>query len=283
MASAGLAGFRRSADHLRVQAIFPDGCLPLRNIALDTVDATPRPVLAIGTDYPHGAELPPHTHRRAQFLYGMTGLMEVETADGAWVVPPHAGVWVPAGARHAVRMVGVATRSLYIEPAAAPRPAAICEVLTVSPLLHQLLLSAAELPALYDQAGRDGALIGLILHELAAAPVLPVFAPLPPDPRLGALCREILRAPDLRIRPDDIARRLAMSPRSFTRFFRSQTGLSFGAWRRQACLMAALSRLAAGQPVTTVALDLGYDSPAAFSTMVRRLLGRPPSALAGNV
>ncbi|WP_372056982.1 helix-turn-helix transcriptional regulator [Tistrella mobilis] len=251
----------------------------MRNIALDTVDATPRPVLAIGTDYPHGQRLPPHTHRRAQFLYGMTGLMEVETADGAWVVPPHAGVWIPAGARHAVRMVGVATRSLYIEPAAAPRPATGCEVLTVGALLHQLLLAAADLPALYDQDGRDGALIGLILHELAAAPVLPVFAPLPPDPRLGTLCREFMQAPDIRIRPEDWACRLAMSPRSFTRFFRSQTGLSFGVWRRQACLMTALSRLAAGQPVTGVALDLGYESPPAFSTMVRRMLGRPPSAL----
>ena len=38
-----------------------------------------------------------------------------------------------------------------------------------------------------------------------------------------------------------------------------------------------LPRLAAGEAVTTVALDLGYDSPAAFSTMFKRLMGIAPN------
>jgi AraC-like DNA-binding protein len=53
--------------------------------------------------------------------------------------------------------------------------------------------------------------------------------------------------------------------------------MSFQAWRQQACLLIALPRLAAGEPVTTIALDLGYDSPAAFATMFKRLTGIPPS------
>ncbi len=53
--------------------------------------------------------------------------------------------------------------------------------------------------------------------------------------------------------------------------------MSFAQWRQQACLLSALPRLAAGEPVTAVALDLGYDSPAAFATMFRRLAGVPPS------
>ena len=53
--------------------------------------------------------------------------------------------------------------------------------------------------------------------------------------------------------------------------------MSFGAWRQQACLLAALPRLSAGQSITQVALDLGYDSPSAFSTMFRKRLGQAPS------
>ena len=67
-----------------------------------------------------------------------------------------------------------------------------------------------------------------------------------------------------------------MSRRSFTRLFRKETGLSFVAWRQQACLVAALPRLAAGESVTSVAMALGYDNPAAFTTMFKRLLGVPP-------
>ena len=39
----------------------------------------------------------------------------------------------------------------------------------------------------------------------------------------------------------------------------------------------ALPRLAAGEPVTRVALDLGYASPSAFTRMFRRVLGVSPS------
>ncbi|CAK7014993.1 MAG: HTH-type transcriptional regulator NimR [Kerstersia gyiorum] len=251
---------------------------PMRNIPLSTVDATPRIVLAIGTDYPPGTLLPTHAHRRAQLLYGMTGLMEVETADGNWVIPPYSGVWIPAGQPHQVLMQGVSTRSLYIAPEAAPRHAQHCEVLVITPLLHQLLLASADLPAQYDEQGRDGALVQLILHEVRAAPTMPLFAPMPKDPALARLCKAFLRRPSLRSPPEDWAASLNKSPRTFTRLFRQQTGISFSQWRQQACLMAALARLSvAGASVTRIALDLGYDSPSAFSTMFRRKLGQAPS------
>jgi AraC-like DNA-binding protein len=52
--------------------------------------------------------------------------------------------------------------------------------------------------------------------------------------------------------------------------------LSLSLWRRQATLLAALPRLSAGAAVTTVALDLGYDSAPAFTTMFRQMLGVSP-------
>ena len=58
--------------------------LAVRNQSLNSLDATPRAVVAIGTDYAPGTVLDTHSHRRAQFLYGATGLMEVSTDDGAW-------------------------------------------------------------------------------------------------------------------------------------------------------------------------------------------------------
>lgn len=251
---------------------------PMRNIPLDSVDASPCAALAIGTDYAFGTLLDTHSHRRAQFLYGMTGLMEVGTEEGAWVVPPYTGVWIPAQKPHRVRMNGVSTRSFYILPDAAPRRGAACEVLVVRPLLHALLLASADVPARYPSDSRDGALMQLILFELAQAPTLPLFAPIPRDPDLARLCTALLARPDIRASADDWARHLHRSPRTFARVFQQQTGMSFGAWRQQACLMAALSRLSAGTPVTQVALDLGYDSPSAFSTMFRKALGAPPSS-----
>jgi AraC-like DNA-binding protein len=96
-------------------------------------------------------------------------------------------------------------------------------------------------------------------------------------PALVARCHAFLEQPSAARHHRRLERRLGMDRRAFTRLFRRETGMSFAAWRQQACLVVALPRLAAGDQVTAVALDLGYDSPAAFSTMFKRLLGVAPS------
>ncbi|CAB3638264.1 AraC family transcriptional regulator [Achromobacter pestifer] len=250
----------------------------MRNTHIDRYDALDRALVAIGNDYPPGHLLPAHAHRRAQLLYGATGVMHVVTRDGNWVVPPQRAVWIPAGVTHQVRMLGVSTRSAYIEPGAARLRSTACEVIEVSPLLRQLLMDAVEMPAEYELAGRDGALANLLLHEVARAPVLPLHIPLPRDRRLAPLCRAFIAAPDARVPPQAWADRLHMSLRTFSRYFHQQTGMAFSAWRQRACVVLALARLAAGSSVTAIALDFGYQSPAAFSTMFRRVLGRPPTA-----
>ena len=56
-----------------------------------------------------------------------------------------------------------------------------------------------------------------------------------------------------------------------------QTTLTWSEWVRRAKLMEALVRLAQGQSVLRVALDLGYGSHSAFSAMFRRVIGVAPS------
>jgi AraC-like DNA-binding protein len=67
------------------------------------------------------------------------------------------------------------------------------------------------------------------------------------------------------------------SSRTLARLFVKETGLTFADWRRQARLLAGMALLAAGQPITSIALELGYESPSAFTAMFRRCLGEPPS------
>ena len=55
--------------------------------------------------------------------------------------------------------------------------------------------------------------------------------------------------------------------RTLTRLFRKETGMSFVEWRQHIRLLEALTRLGAGEPVTHVALDLGYESPSAFTAI----------------
>ena len=67
-----------------------------------------------------------------------------------------------------------------------------------------------------------------------------------------------------------------MARRTFMRAFSAQAGMSFGRWRQQARLFAALEMLAQSKSVTEVAIAVGYDSVSAFIEMFRTMLGTTP-------
>jgi len=52
--------------------------------------------------------------------------------------------------------------------------------------------------------------------------------------------------------------------------------MSFGRWRQQARLFAALEMLAQRKSVTEAAVAVGYDSVSAFTEMFRKTLGTTP-------
>jgi AraC-like DNA-binding protein len=107
-------------------------------------------------------------------------------------------------------------------------------------------------------------------------PILPLSLPLPQHQGLAERCRQFLRNPAAHDHIRDWSEAVGMSERNFTRLFRRETGLTFMTWRQQACVVVALPRLVAGETVTDVAIALGYDNPAAFTTMFKRVLGTSP-------
>lgn len=241
----------------------------------------PRIVVGIGSDHTSSIEMAEHQHRRGQLLYAASGVVTVSTPEGAWVAPPERGVWIPGGTPHAVRTVGaVQFRCVLIEPDAVTGLGASCQVIGITPMLRQLLVESAEIPPEYNEGGRDGLVMRLLVAEVNAAPAIPIAVPFPRHPELASRCREFLKRPDVTVTIDVWAAAMAMDRRRFTRIFRRETGMSFMEWRQQACLSVTLPRLAAGESITSIALDMGYGSSAAFSAMFKRALGVPPSSYA---
>jgi AraC-like DNA-binding protein len=238
-----------------------------------------RPVIAYRADYPDAHTVPPHHHGRHQLLYGASGVVMVTTAEGAWVMPPQRGMWIPASVTHSVRMFGeVRTNSLYFRAGAVERMPDHCQVLGVSPFMRALLAEAVQLPREYALEGREGALMDLLRHEVGRLRRLPLSLPFPAHEGLARLCRGLLREPNVHETIDAWSEALGMNRRTFTRLFKRETGLSFMTWRQQACVVMALPRLASGETVTSIAMEFGYDNPAAFTAMFQRALGAPPKA-----
>lgn len=245
--------------------------------AIDDHDAHPWEVLPVGTRYPPDTVLPYHRHRRAQVLYGSTGVMLVETQEGSWTVPTHQAVLIPAEVEHLVRFLDVTTWSLYIEPTSVPWWPGKCTVITVTPLLRELLRTADSFELTEAMTAHQHHVFALILLELQHASAVPLEVPLPRDTDLRRVCAEYLEAPDLGLSNRDWARELKMSERSLDRAFRTQTGMSPAAWRTRARVLAGLQLLST-HSITQVSERLGYSSPAGFSAAFSREIGRTPSS-----
>jgi AraC-like DNA-binding protein len=236
-----------------------------------------RPVLALGGTYPAGHHVRAHRHARSQLFCPLSGIATASTTQGAWAIPATRGFWIPAGVGHELHMQGVVEmQSLYFEPCALPNMPARCQVVAISPLMKALTQEAVTLPVRYEPGGRSGSLMQLIRYEIDMLPELPLSLPLPTNKALALLCRRFLSRPDAGSDIDVWANSLHTSRRTFTRLFRDETGLSFVAWRQQACILAALPRLSAGASVTETAIELGYENPASFTALFKRSLGSPP-------
>lgn len=241
-------------------------------------DFSRRPLIPFAHDYAHGAREPWHYHTCAQLIHTLSGVIRVETAHGSWMVPPSRGVWLPAGTRHALQTGGqVAARTLFIDPLARADLPASCQVVQISALLRELIVSALSLPEGYSPGSRSERIYELILDEIRVMNVLPFDLPMPQSPRLLALCTRIQQNAGEPWTLTQAAAELCVAERTLSRHFSRETGLRFGDWLRRARLSQALMRMAQGESVLRVALDLGYESPGAFSAMFRRVLGVSPA------
>jgi AraC-like DNA-binding protein len=95
---------------------------------------------------------------------------------------------------------------------------------------------------------------------------------------LRGLCQAFVAAPSIRSMPGEWAAALNVSTRTFNRVFRDQSGLTFQQWRQRACVLHAIRLLSAGVTVTQTGAALGYDTPAAFSSMFTRQIGMAPKS-----
>lgn len=236
----------------------------------------------------------PHSHPWGQLAFSSAGVARLTVAHGTYIVPPSRALWIPPGVEHTVTVVEDADlRTLYLYqprgrcgpqvPRAEEAAWRQCRVLEVSDLLRALVLEMSIQP---DGMGtplspetllRERRLGALVLDELRRAKPVKLGVDLPADKRLRALCEAVLDDPTRHATLDGWARDSGASPRTVARLFRRELGTSFAQWRQQVVLAKAVVLAARKRSVSHIAAELGYASASAFTAMVRRSVGMPPS------
>jgi AraC-like DNA-binding protein/quercetin dioxygenase-like cupin family protein len=236
----------------------------------------------------------PHAHPWGQIALSSTGVIRVTASHGSYIVPPSRAVWIPPGVEHAVTVIEDAELlTLYLhQPRSRCGPARSaagsadwrqCRVLEVSSLLLALALQLDTTPDTPNAApsretlARERRLGALLLDELRRAAPVRLGIDLPQEKRLRRLCEAVIEAPSRHATLAAWAADAGASARTLTRLFRSELGTSFVQWRQQVLLARAVPLAARRLPMASIAAELGYASPSAFSAMVRRSVGAPPS------
>lgn len=262
------------------------------------VPSVERPVRAKHRELRADTQVRPHSHPWAQVAISTTGVLRLTVPRGTYIVPPSRALWIPPGVEHAVTMVEDADlRTLYFHqpsgrcgpgvPRAQESPWRQCRVLEVSDLLRAVV---REMPTEPDDGAplppellrRERHLSALILDELRRARSVRLGVDLPRDKRLRHLCEAVIADPTRHDTLADWARDTGASPRTVARLFRQELGSTFTQWRQQVILARAVALAAGRKPINQIAAELGYNSPSAFSAMVRRAVGLAPGRFLGS-
>ena len=249
----------------------------MKNVDPQNIMKIPRPIVGMAKEYPSGDLIEAHQHIRSQLLYASAGVMTVTTDDGIWVVPPFRAVWIPAATEHQIKASGkLSMRTLYIDPSYCAGTPKHCCVVTVSPLLRELILHAVKMAVPYPLDSPEERIMIVILDQIRDLDIKPLSLPIPKESRLKAIFIQLSKNPGDQRTLEEWGKKVGATRRTLTRLFHSELGMSFGRWRQQIRILESLRRLATDDPVITIATDLGYDSPSAFISMFKKALGKTP-------
>ncbi|MEI4488954.1 helix-turn-helix transcriptional regulator [Frigidibacter sp. MR17.14] len=224
--------------------------------------------------------LPEHAHDQAQLTFVTSGMVQLRTERGVWLLPPQLAAWVPPGMPHRLEILTNAELLVVLwSPAAlrAAKPDDFPEddfVSPVSPLLRSLLeaLAAADL---VSERGRI--MLGLVLHELRCVAQAPTYLPMPAS-EIGLRVAEIALGDHRNQLPlETLASRAATSVRTASRRFPEETGMTLKAWRQRARILWAVAELGRDKAISQVARETGFASTAAFSHAFRQVMSQTPS------
>ena len=236
-------------------------------------------LVGFAASYASGTGIAPHAHDAHQLIHAISGAMRVSAQNMLWILPVGRGLWMPAGVEHAFRCQGnVGLRTAYLSRAYTDLPETP-RVISTTPLAREVLVRLSE----PDGSALRPALGDILIHEIRHGQPQDICLSLPKDRRIAQMAQALWSDPAATTTLAQWAQTLGFSERSLIRRIRQETGMSFREFRRQSRVMLAMEKLVEGQPVTTVALDVGFETPSAFISAFRLVTGRTPSQFArGN-
>ncbi len=227
-----------------------------------------------------------HTHDLHQVEYAFEGVVEVETANAHYLLPPQQAVWIPAGVVHRTTLRSVRSVSVFFDPAMVESRDERARVLAAAPVIREMIVYAARWSITRRESDAAADAFFEALSHLVAEWLdheTPLCLPTSSDPLIAAVMAYTGEHLD-HVNLHDVCRDVGISERTLRRQFSAATGMTWRQYLLERRLLRAMATLAQpGPTVLEVATAVGFDSVSAFTRAFRRYAGETPTAYRSRV
>lgn len=246
---------------------------------LAQIDESPLPIQLLLSQMPKSSKGQLHSHQRGQLIYPCQGRYCVHFENKIFKGAAWQATWIPPQIPHTVEAIdALCVHNVYIDTQTIKNLPEKIKSFKVSILLSELLNEGAKLAQQPNHEGEFRRLTTVIADQIRLAQSLDnISLPLSMHPKIRLITEQLSHAPDDKRCLNEWARLTHVSPRTLSRLFIKETGLSFSHWRQRLYAKEAIDLLSQGQSVLQVSIELGYSNQSAFTQMFRRTTGCLPS------
>jgi AraC-like DNA-binding protein len=223
-----------------------------------------------------------HSHDLHQIQYAIGGVVEVETANAHYLLPPQQAAWIPVGLEHQATMTpDVRSVAVMFDPELLPAVDDRARIVVVSPLIRQMMIYALRWPIGRPDSDpvSDGFFqtLGHLVFE-ALDQEAPLSLPTVDNPIVAA-AMDYTKARLASVTAAEVSRAVAVSERTLRRQFDIAVGMSWRTYLLHARMLRAMALLVApGESVQKTASAVGFDSLSAFTRAFTKFCGETPSS-----
>lgn len=213
-----------------------------------------------------------------RFIFSTAGVVAIITEQGRYLVPPEHGIWLPANT--AFQLIATTTANLVcylIDEIYQAQRLQTTTVVEVNNFLKSLIIeSISEAMHDYDEASLQH-LQHLLADRIQAAQPLSLLLPAVKDQRLTAITSRQQKFPALKTDLVAWGKFVHASPRTLSRVFKNETGITYSEWKQIMVIHIAIIQLCLGESIAIIAKNLGYESSSAFIYMFKKHMKVTPS------
>ena len=243
----------------------------------------PRPVVPISREFAPLALIEKHSHQWGQLVYSSRGVMQIETVEGVFVIPPQQALWLPPHVEHThYCRHGASYRSLHIAAELCEELGSQVFTLDVDALLKELILEVCCWPKDYQITAQKQRLLQVLLDRLAQASDNGLFMPTISDKRLLPIIEALNHDLSNKLTIEQWASQVGASSRTLNRLFNQYFGFGFSRWKQKLRILKSLEMLSDDNSSSEIAFALGYESSSAFISAFTKQMGCSPKRYKDN-